>query len=602
MKHSCARLVSCVLMLAAACPQAIGARISGELKQWHTVTLSFEGPHASETADPNPFLHYRLDVTFRHDASGKTYRVFGYYAADGRAADSSAEAGRVWRAHFSPSQTGVWRYTASFRKGRNVAVSADPQAGESAGLFDGETGAFRIAASDKAWPDFRSRGWLQYVGERYLRFAGSKEYFLKAGPDSPETLLAFQDFDGTYTLKTPLKQFRAHVRDWKPGDPVWKAGKGLGLIGALNYLASKGMNTVSFLTYNAGGDGGNVWPFIRHDEKTRYDCSKLDQWRIVFEHAQKKGIHLQFKTQETENDNDTPEALDGGDLGLERRLYYRELIARFAHLPAITWNLGEENSQTPEQQKAMASYFTENDPYGHNIALHTFPHQQEQVYKAHLGRGSALTGASLQNGWDQAHEFTIWWVWESGKAGKPWVVANDEQNGADTGVPPDDGYEGFDAKALGRSAHDIRRRTLWGNLMAGGAGVEYYFGYSLPCNDLLCEDWRSREQSWEYARIALDFFRLHKVPVQRLFTNDRLTSAEDDYVFCKEGESYLVYAPEGGLIRLELPAGDYKAGWFNPRTGDGMASLLYPAPVRGPVNAAFASPDSQDWLLVVRRK
>lgn len=583
-------------------PADAAAKITGELKQWHTVTLSFQGPRVSEDSNPNPFLYYRLNVTLRHERSGKKYLVFGYFAGDGNAANSSADAGNVWRAEFCPNETGLWRYSVSFRKEDNVAVSADSDAGEPAGFCDGESGVFKIGASDKEWPDFRARGWLQYVGERYLRFAGSKEYFLKAGPDSPETLLAYEDFDGTSTRKTPLKRFRAHVRDWNPGDPVWKAGKGLGLIGALNYLASQGMNTLSFLTYNAGGDGDNVWPFVQRDEKTRYDCSKLDQWGIVFEHAQAKGLHLTIKTQETENDNDVPESLDGGDLGVERKLYYRELIARFGHLPALTWNLGEENSQTTAQQKAMAAYFSANDPYHHNISLHTFPSQQEQVYKAHLGKGSALTCASLQNGWEDAHQFTLWWVWESTRAGKPWVVTSDEQNGADIGVPPDDGYQGFSARALGRSADDIRKRTLWGNLMAGGAGVEYYFGYALPCNDLLCEDWRSREQSWKFARIALEFFREQKIPVQRMFCKDRLTPSEDDYVFCKEGEIYLVYLPEGGETRLELPAGDYKAGWFNPRTGEGTKALISPTEVHGPESASFAAPDAEDWLLVVRRK
>lgn len=601
-----ARLTT-VILFAALCAVTApsvraGARVSGELKQWHTLSLSFAGPDTSETADPNPFLDYRLNVTFRHKATGKTYLIYGYYAADGRAAETSASSGRVWRAQFCPNETGLWDYNVSFRKGPDIAVSQDPRAGVSAGFFDGETGSVRVAPSDKRWPDFRARGWLQYVGERYLRFAGSKEYFLKAGPDSPETLLAYKDFDGTSTLKTPLKTFQAHVRDWRPGDPVWKAGKGRGLIGAINYLASQGMNTVSFLTYNAGGDGDNVWPFVTRNQKTRYDCSKLDQWLIVFEHAQAKGIHLQFKTQETENDNDVPESLDGGELGTERRLYYRELIARFGHLQGLTWNLGEENSQTVAQQKAMAAFFHKHDPYGHNIALHTFPGDQEKLYKAHLGKASDLTGASLQNGWDDVHGFTIWWVWESTRAGKPWVVASDEQNGADTGVPPDKGYDGFDPKAIGRSADDIRKRTLWGNLMAGGAGVEYYFGYALPCNDLLCEDWRSREESWKYAHIALEFFRQQKIPIERLFTRDRLTSAEDDYVLCEEGRTYLVYKPSGGLVQLDLPEGNFTAGWFNPRTGEGTKALLSQSKVRGPVEASFNAPDNEDWLLVVRRQ
>ena len=41
-----------------------GAKISGELKKWHKVTIQFEGPECSETGDVNPFMDYRLNVTF----------------------------------------------------------------------------------------------------------------------------------------------------------------------------------------------------------------------------------------------------------------------------------------------------------------------------------------------------------------------------------------------------------------------------------------------------------------------------------------------------------------------------------------------------------
>jgi hypothetical protein len=124
----------------------------------------------------------------------------------------------------------------------------------------GSTDGFNIAPADKTDRDFRSNGRLQYVGQRYLQFAGSGEYFLKAGADSPENLLAYADFDATYSAKavgisraneattTPLKTWQPHVRDWRDGDPTWKDSKGKGLIGALNYLAGKGCNAVSFLT------------------------------------------------------------------------------------------------------------------------------------------------------------------------------------------------------------------------------------------------------------------------------------------------------------------------------------------------------------------
>ena len=73
-------------------------------------------------------------------------------------------------------------------------------------------------ASDKQGRDFRAHGRLEYVGKRYLQFAGTKQYFLKAGPDAPETLLAYSDFDNTITVKPskgPLKTWQPHVKDWK---------------------------------------------------------------------------------------------------------------------------------------------------------------------------------------------------------------------------------------------------------------------------------------------------------------------------------------------------------------------------------------------------
>ena len=169
------------------------------------------------------------------------------------------------------------------------------------------------------------------MGGHYLRFVETGEYFLKAGPDAPETLW-HADFDNTITGKPdkgPLKTWSPHSGDWNSGDPTWGDGRGKNLIGALNYLAEVGVNAFSFLTYNAGGDGDNVWPFVNRDDKFHYDCSKLDQWGIVLAHAQSIGLYLHFKMQENEIDDHRagakrdpkiiPEAMDGGKLGRRRQ-------------------------------------------------------------------------------------------------------------------------------------------------------------------------------------------------------------------------------------------------------------------------------------------
>ncbi|MBW3540746.1 MAG: DUF5060 domain-containing protein, partial [Planctomycetes bacterium] len=286
--------------MAAAAPSDGDGRViaSGELKQWHKVTLTLDGPFAQESdASPNPFTDYRMTVTFRHESGSPVYDVPGYFAADGSAAETSAASGTKWRAHLSPDKPGRWSYRVSFVKGAGAAVGEGDEH-EPLAPFDGQSGTFEIGPTDKAGLDLRGKGRLQYAGGHYLRFAGSGEYFLKTGADSPETLLAYRDFDGTSTRKAPLKVYEPHFRDWRPGDPTWQNGKGKGLIGAINYLAGKGLNAISFLPYNAGGDGENVWPFIAPDDKLHYDCSKLDQWQIVFDHAQSRGLYLHFKLQE----------------------------------------------------------------------------------------------------------------------------------------------------------------------------------------------------------------------------------------------------------------------------------------------------------------
>ena len=599
---------------------------SGERATYHKITLTQEGPHVSETdVDPNPFLDYRMTVTFRHEKDRRLFEVPGYFAADGNAAETSASVGNSWRVHFAPALAGLWYYRVSFVRGENVAI--DPTArGEALAVYDGVEGQFVVEETTKTGRDFRGRGRLEYVGKRYLRAAHSREYFLKAGPDAPETLLAYTDFDDAKTKRTPLKTWAAHERDWRDGDPTWKGGKGKGLIGALNYLASKGCNVVSFLPYNVGGDGQNVWPFVAPDDKLHYDCSKLDQWQIVFDHAQSLGIYLHFKLQEQEMDDDrsghktlevgrVPASLDGGALGVERRLYCRELVARFGYELALNWNLGEENTQSPAEQRAMASYLREIDPYDHHIVVHTFPDQQDKVFSQLLGERSVLTGASLQNAWDAAHRRTLQWVNASTAAGRPWVVANDEQGPASMGVPPDPGYEGSDGTATLKSGrkynlHDVRKHTLWGTLMAGGAGVEYYFGYKLPQNDLICEDFRSRDKSWDYCHIALDFFRSRSIPFWDMQNANELVGNTKNqntlYCFAKPGAVYLVYLCRGGTAKLDLSgaAGTYSVRWFDPRSGGGLQKGSVAEVRAGSAVELGSAPSapSEDWLVVVRRQ
>ena len=140
--------------------------VDGELRVWHPVTVRFRGPAATETDDqPNPFLDYRLQVAFT-GPSGQQYDVPGYFDGDGCGGGS----GNVWCARFTPDEAGRWSYQASFRAGKEIAVSLDPAAGRPAGC-DGVRGSFDVAPGDPEAPGFLKWGRLKYVGGHYLKFA-----------------------------------------------------------------------------------------------------------------------------------------------------------------------------------------------------------------------------------------------------------------------------------------------------------------------------------------------------------------------------------------------------------------------------------------------
>jgi len=566
-----------------------------EYKTWHPVTMSLvNGPFHNETDNnPNPWKDYRLDVIFTHDESGETFLVPGYFAVDGNASESSAQAGSIWRCHFTPNQTGVWNYTISFIQGTNVALDQNVPSGTAILPYNGQTGEFTIDPTDKTGRDFRAKGRLSYVDKHHLQFEGNGEYFLKGGPDAPENFLAYDDFDNTPNVGGRRKSWAPHEGDWNEGDPSWKDGKGTEIIGALNYLAEEEMNAFSFLTMNINGDDRNVYPYVSSSDRTHFDMSKLDQWDIVLAHGQTKGLYLHFKTQETEND----QLLDGGDLGTQRKLYYRMLIARFGYHLALNWNLGEENTNTTAQRIAFSDYIRAIDPYDHHIVVHTFPGSQSSVYTPLLGT-ETLTGVSIQTGWNNVYSSTKQWVQASASTSQPWVCANDEQGGANVGVPPDDGYVDWQTgqvyNASGTDQDDIRRGTLWGNLMAGGAGVEYYFGYQRPQSDLTCQDFRSRDLMWDYTRYALNFFK-ENTPFQDLIIDNQ--SEVNFWVLTNEEGLFVAYLRNGGSESINVGSGNFIVRYFNPRTGeffDEGISLTGPnISLQGPIES------DQDWAVLI---
>lgn len=574
--------------------QAPDVTVSGELKRWHEVSVKLTGPAASATATPNPFLDLRMDVTFTHAASGTTYRVPGFFDADGNAANTSATAGNVWRAILAPDHVGPWTYRVSFRQGPGVAVAESLTAGTALAPYDGQTGTFPVAETDKAGRDFRARGMLKYVERHYLQFAGTGEYFLKVGSDSPENLLAYEDFDDTPNYKWEgrlgggfRKSYAAHVRDWQMGDPTWKDGKGKGLIGAMNYLASKGLNSQSFLTYSIHGDDRNVSPYIDSEDRTRLSVPKLAQWGIVFSHMQRLGLFMEFKLMEIENDWDH----DDGELGPERKLYYRELIARFGHHLGFYWNVGEENNNTPAQRKAFGEYIYATDPYKHLIVIHNV-RDWERLYRPLMGKASPYKGASLQIDLYDVYDVTRFLRMASDAAGSPWVIFIDETRPGPAGMALGQVNAAVARDVADPEHNEGRKGALWANIMAGGAGMNTYVGFGTDVGeksttgtgvdvpDLMLQDFRVYDKWWDQMRVAHEFFVSNNMPFHDMSNRSELVSTG----WALEGKGMIVaYFPNGAVGGIRGPASGatYAPAFPGTQNAAGRGAAIEPSKTSG---------------------
>jgi hypothetical protein len=625
-----------VLLTSSAAAQQSGVRaepqkfvsVEGAHKQWHPLTLSFrtavDTDEVVHAPGANPFLDFRMEATFVH-ASGHTLVVAGFYAADGRAADTGASSGGVWQVRFAPDRPGHWEWSVTFRQGPSLAIDplapavvADPE-------VDGAHGAFDVTPTDPSAPGFLAKGRLESVDEYYLRFAGTGEWFLKNGAGGPENFLAYWEFDGTTgnpfescLLPDHLHHYAPHAGDYA-GDAIdvrhtWgPEEKGKNLLGAINYLASVGVNSLYFITNNYMGDGEDVWPWTGPTDKLHFDVSKLDQWERLFSHMTQRGLMLQFVFEENENDQlPVPSGLGNG-MTPERKLYYRELEARFGHHPAVIWITGDESDYWDEEValEELATSIRAADPYRHPIAFHskhpcsgsgcpeTFP-PLVVMYGPYFDHPDFdATACQTAPG---AYNNSIIQLRDAQAASRRWAHFGDEQS-------------------LNMTAPNLvvnRTKALWGNLMAGGSGVAWYPGNDITsqyppgadvCDyfDLSVEDFRLFDDYFVQTRAAIGLFQQHLPFVQMEPANELASPAgAEDFVFRRAADAgtgatalYAVYRGTGLPAALTITAGTFTVDWYNARTGEGpVASTI----AVGPGLATLTPPTTglgEDWLAIV---
>ena len=584
-----------VAIFVGACTTSTGRKTAGAAdytftgsgKKWEAVSIAFHGPTSIGAGNhPNPFLDYRLQVTFTAP-SGKKVDVPGFFDGDGH----DGQNGSIWRVLFSPDEVGRWKFQASFRQGPQVAVSLAPKSGEPA-AFDGQKGTFTIGPQDKDAPGYLKWGRLEYVGKFYFKFRDGG-YWLKGGTDEPEDFLAYVGFTNT---PRATHRYTNHVQDWKAGDPDWGNGQGKAIIGALNYLSAQNMNNLYFMPMNIGGDGKNAWPYLGPieskgsptNDNLHFDVAKLRQWEIVLDHAQRRSIFLHFVLNEAEAANKNE--LDESQLGVERKLYYREMIARFGHHVALQWNLCEEYNLNlklpPDLVKSYAEYIHAVDPYDHPITVH-HAGKLPVAWKDFLGY-RLFPVTSFQ--WEDT-DIVEYWRQASKEAGFPQVIGMDEF---------------FPDTSSVTNADRHRREYTW-PIYLSGSQLEFILA------DLIkTDDFRKYEPIWKYtwnARKfveALPFWEME--PMDALLTGTKGYQGKNNYVkgqvFAKPEEIYAIYVPVGeqtGMLNLLSVKGKFTQRWYNPRTGEFTPGSKK---IEGGQLIQLGTPPSEpteDWAILIER-
>ena len=257
--------------------------------------------------------------------------------------------------------------------------------------------------------------------------------------------------------------------------------------------------------------------------------------------------------------------------------------------------------QSVEQQKAEAAWLSSLDPYRHPIVIHNDHWHAKNVRETFdpLLGFAPITGTALQDfHWNDigAHVAPL----RARRAPRQGTRGSSRPTswaGAALGTLPD----------ADDPTHDRPRIFgLWGTLMAGGAGVEWYFGWqnNSPHSDLSAEDWRTREEMYRQSRVALDFFHRH-VPFARMQPMQGVAVGQGVSCLAAPGEVYVFHLPNGGATRFDLGPhpGPYEVRWFDPRRGGDLLEGSVRR-VRGPGLAWTGDPPTEperDWVVIVRR-
>jgi len=334
----------------------------------------------------------------------------------------------------------------------------------------------------------------------------------------------------------------------------------------------------------------NVWPAQRPDDVDnpglnphRFNVAQWQKYERLIEYAREKGIQVSviFYVDGALPGVDPFRApAMGGDL---ERLYYRYAAARLSAFANVMWDVANEHHlfRTEAWVEAMGVLLKSVDPYHHLMSVHghgEFPF-----------RKSAWADFAMYQSWDEhgAYDFMLKSRQKQAATGRPMPQVNEEY-GYEDHYP----YPWGEARLWPARIADNRRRLAWEMTMAAG-----YQTTGERANQPGYGGWINGYGSDEM--ILLNYHaRLYDFWTQLpWWTMEPQFDAAPSPVRClaSTGGTYVFYWGGGKGISVKLAKGDYRARWFDPRTGVFQSV----GTVSGPKWETPAPPDDQDWVLLL---
>ncbi len=526
----------------------------------------------------NPFADVQLDGAFL-SPSGREVCWPGFYDGDGRGGDQ----GPVWKQRFMPDEVGNWRYELSFSDGTPAARGSFACTAEGA-----LPGPWR--------PDTDNPHWLKTArGEHFLPIA--------------------MHADCSYT---PI--------DWRD---------------AIHWCEAMGFNTLVTSTFNtwAWPDGyPNVTAFATADlSHKRVDYQRLNlrmwrQWDDMLRTAGEAGLYIapfngpdgfyggrrgKYPPVELAYE---PAARGGYDTPENLRLI-RYLVAR----QGAFWNLAYWALCATEiffelEEEAVVRYgehLASLAPDGRMITAQDAEqwHGENRRWLSRMDLPAARKLNAVQTAVENPNR-PHWTTWQGSHVDDPAFTNAGPNN--ELALDCYAGFPVFTTEGLwegqGRATRPLR--IIWGFYAAGA--------------HTMWADWRSDDyveggrwtsigRGWTPVK-PLDehLFRTDQLGIncvghkQLLIAtraigqleywkmnphNELVAGSREAYCLAEPGAQYVVYAPNGGPIQLDLAmaSGTLSARWLDPGTGKYSDAW----PLAGGVAHRLAAPSADDWVLVV---